>query len=65
MKIHIFFLLLVGLNLQSENSISALEDTIEKFWEARNDQDFEKIFFYESKIGALTGSSAENHFYTN
>ena len=45
MKIHIFFLLLVGLNLQSENSISALEDTIEKFWEARNDQDFEKIFF--------------------
>ena len=63
MKIHIFFLLLVGLNLQSENSISALEDTIEKFWEARNDQDFEKIFFYESKIGALTGSSAENHFY--
>ena len=24
---------------------------------------FEKIFFYESKIGALTGSSAENHFY--
>ncbi len=63
MKIHIFFLLLVGLNLQSENSISALEDTIEEFWEARNDQDFEKIFFYESKIGALTGSSAENHFY--
>ena len=58
--------LLIGLlsfNLSAENNEKALKQSLLKFWEARNAQDFETIFFYESKIGAITGSSSENYFY--
>ena len=58
--------LLIGLlsfNLSAENNEKALKQCLLKFWEARNAQDFETIFFYESKIGAITGSSSENYFY--
>ena len=54
---------LLSLNLSAENNEETLKDSILKFWEARNARDFETIFFYESKIGAITGSSSENHFY--
>ena len=54
---------LLSLNLSAENNEEALKDSLLKFWEARNARDFETIFFYESKIGAITGSSSENHFY--
>ena len=58
--------LLIGLlsfNLSAENNEKALKQSLLKFWEARNAQDFETIFFYESKIGAITGSSSANYFY--
>ena len=58
--------LLIGIlsfNLSAENNEKALEQSLLKFWEARNTRDFETIFFYESKIGAITGSSSENYFY--
>ena len=58
--------LLIGIlsfNLSAENNEKALEQSLFKFWEARNARDFETIFFYESKIGAITGSSSENYFY--
>ena len=58
--------LLIGLlsfNLSAENNEKALKQSLLKFWEARNAQDFKTIFFYESKIGAITGSSSENYFY--
>ena len=58
--------LLIGLlsfNLSAENNEKALKQSLLKFWEARNTLDFETIFFYESKIGAITGSSSENYFY--
>ena len=62
--IQLFFLIsLVSFNLSAENNEEALEDSLLRFWEARNIKDFETIFFYESKIGAITGSSSENHFY--
>ena len=54
---------LLSFNLSAENSEKALQDSLLKFWEARNARDFKTIFFYESKIGAITGSSSENHFY--
>ena len=54
---------LLSFNLSAENNEEALKDSLLKFWEARNARDFETIFFYESKIGAITGSSSENHFY--
>ena len=54
---------LLSLNLSAENNEETLKDSLLKFWEARNARDFETIFFYESKIGAITGSSSENHFY--
>ena len=54
---------LLSLNLSSENNEETLKDSLLKFWEARNARDFGTIFFYESKIGAITGSSSENHFY--
>ena len=58
--------LLIGLlsfNLSAENNEKVLKQSLLKFWEARNTLDFETIFFYESKIGAITGSSSENYFY--
>ena len=58
--------LLIGIlsfNLSADNDEKALEQSLLKFWEARNTRDFETIFFYESKIGAITGSSSENYFY--
>ena len=58
--------LLIGIlsfNLSAENNDKALKQSLLKFWEARNARDFETIFFYESKIGAITGSSSENYFY--
>ena len=58
-----FFIYLLSFNLSAENNEKALEESLLKFWEARNARDFETIFFYESKIGAITGSSSENHFY--
>ena len=58
-----FLILLLSLNLSAENNEEALKESLLKFWEARNARDFEKIFFYESKIGAITGSSSGNHFY--
>lgn len=62
--IQIFFLIsLLSFNLSAENNEKALEDSLLRFWEARNAKDFKTIFFYESKIGAITGSSSENHFY--
>ena len=54
---------LLSLNLSAENNEETLKYSLLKFWEARNARDFETIFFYESKIGAITGSSSENHFY--
>ena len=48
---------LLSLNLSAENNEETLKDSLLKFWEARNARDFETIFFYESKIGAITGSS--------
>ena len=54
---------ILSFNLTAENSIEALEETLFAFWEARNNQDFEMIFFYESKVGAITGSSSENFFF--
>ena len=54
---------LLSLNLSAENNEETLKDSLLKFWEARRARDFETIFFYESKIGAITGSSSENHFY--
>ena len=59
----LFLICLLSFNLTAENSEKALQDSLLKFWEARNARDFETIFFYESKIGAITGSSSENHFY--
>ena len=59
----LFLICLLSFNLSAENSEKALQDSLRKFWEARNARDFETIFFYESKIGAITGSSSENHFY--
>ena len=59
----LFLICLLSFNLSAENSEKALQDSLLKFWEARNARDFEMIFFYESKIGAITGSSSENHFY--
>ena len=59
----LFLICLLSFNLSAENSEKALQDSLLKFWEARNARDFETIFFYESKIGAITGSSFENHFY--
>ena len=58
-----FLILLLSLNLSADNNEEALKESLLKFWEARNARDFEKIFFYESKIGAITGSSSGNHFY--
>ena len=58
-----FFICLLSLNLSAENNEKALNETLLNFWEARNSRDFETIFFYESKVGAITGSSSENHFY--
>lgn len=54
---------LLSFNLSAENNEKALKQSLLKFWEARNTRDFETIFFYESKIGAITGSSSENYFY--
>ena len=54
---------ILSFNLTAENSIEALEETLFAFWDARNNQDFEMIFFYESKVGAITGSSSENFFF--
>ena len=59
----LFLICLLSFNLSAENSEKALQDSLLKFREARNARDFETIFFYESKIGAITGSSSENHFY--
>lgn len=59
----LFLICLLSFNLSAENSEKALQDSLLKFWKARNARDFETIFFYESKIGAITGSSSENHFY--
>ena len=59
----LFLICLLSFNLSAENSEKALQDSLLKFWEARNARDFETIFFYESKIGAITGSSSGNHFY--
>ena len=59
----LFLICLLSFNLSAENSEKALQDSLLKFWEARNARDFVTIFFYESKIGAITGSSSENHFY--
>ena len=59
----LFLICLLSFNLSAENSEKALQDSLLKFWEARNARDCETIFFYESKIGAITGSSSENHFY--
>ena len=59
----LFLICLLSFNLSAENSEKALQDSLLKFWEARNARDFETIFFFESKIGAITGSSSENHFY--
>ena len=59
----LFLICLLSFNLSAKNSEEALHDSLLKFWEARNARDFETIFFYESKIGAITGSSSENHFY--
>ena len=59
----LFLICLLSFNLSAKNSEEALQDSLLKFWEARNARDFETIFFYESKIGAITGSSSENHFY--
>ena len=59
----LFLICLLSFNLSAENSEKALQDSLLKFWEARNARDFETMFFYESKIGAITGSSSENHFY--
>ncbi|MDB4856459.1 hypothetical protein OAH65_01200 [Gammaproteobacteria bacterium] len=59
----LFLICLLSFHLSAENSEKALQDSLLKFWEARNARDFETIFFYESKIGAITGSSSENHFY--
>ena len=59
----LFLICLLSFNLSAENSEKALQDSLLKFWEARNVRDFKTIFFYESKIGAITGSSSENHFY--
>ena len=59
----LFLICFLSFNLSAENSEKALQDSLLKFWEARNARDFETIFFYESKIGAITGSSSENHFY--
>lgn len=58
-----FLICLLSLNLSAENNEKALNETLLNFWEARNSRDFETIFFYESKVGAITGSSSENHFY--
>ena len=58
-----FFICFLSINLFAENNEKALKDSLLKFWEARNTRDFETIYFYESKIGAITGSSSENHFY--
>ena len=63
MKSIFFIFVLFSLNISATNAENELQKTIFKFWDARNNQDFEKIFFYESKIGALTGSSSDNHFY--
>ena len=59
----LFLICLLSFNLSAENSEKALQDSLLKLLEARNALDFETIFFYESKIGAITGSSSENHFY--
>ena len=59
----LFLICILSLNLSAENNEQALKKSLLKFWEARNARDFETIFFYESKIGAITGSSSENHFY--
>tara|TARA_B100000900_G_scaffold386064_1_gene376217 strand:- start:1594 stop:2082 length:489 start_codon:yes stop_codon:yes gene_type:complete len=59
----LFLICIISLNLSAENNEQALKESLLKFWEARNARDFETIFFYESKIGAITGSSSENHFY--
>ena len=63
MKKFFFILTLFSINSYAINSEIELEKTLLKFWEARNNQDFDMIFFYESKIGAITGSSSENYFY--
>ena len=59
----LFLISLFSLNSFSDNNEEALKETLIKFWEARNQRNYETIFFYESKIGAITGSSSENHFY--
>ena len=56
MKKFFFILTLFSINSYAINSEIELEKTLLKFWEARNNQDFDMIFFYESKIGAITGS---------
>ena len=58
-----FFICCLSINLFAENNEKVLKDSLLKFWEARNTRDFDTIYFYESKIGAITGSSSENHFY--
>jgi len=52
MKKFFFILTLFSINSYAINSEIELEKTLLKFWEARNNQDFDMIFFYESKIGA-------------
>ena len=63
MKFTLLSLLILSGFTFSAKTPDSLENTIELFWEARNNKDFEKIFFYESKIGAITGSSSENFFF--
>jgi len=63
MKFTLLSLLILSGFTFSAKTPDSLENTIKLFWEARNNKDFEKIFFYESKIGAITGSSSENFFF--
>ena len=55
----LFLIYLFSLNSFSDNNEEALKETLIKFWEARNERNYETIFFYESKIGAIFGSMGE------
>ena len=55
----LFLICLFSLNSFSDNNEEALKETLIKFWEARNERNYEAIFFYESKIGAIFGSIGE------
>jgi ABC-type antimicrobial peptide transport system permease subunit len=58
----LFLICLLSFNLSAENSEKALQDSLLKFWEARNARDFETIFSTRAKSGQLQAHHLKTTF---